>query len=42
VMELFDALHDEGFTIVVITHNQAIAGRANRAITIHDGELTDA
>jgi putative ABC transport system ATP-binding protein len=42
VMELFDALHDEGFTIVVITHNQGIAGRANRSITIHDGELTDA
>jgi putative ABC transport system ATP-binding protein len=42
VLALFDALHREGFTIVVITHDPNVAGRASRAITIRDGELADA
>jgi putative ABC transport system ATP-binding protein len=41
VMELFDALHADGFTIVVITHDPTVAGRAGRTIAIKDGVLSE-
>ena len=34
-------LHAGGTTLVVITHNPAVAGRAQRRITIRDGMLTE-
>lgn len=39
VMELFSQLNREGMTIVMITHEKAIADCANRTIAIYDGEL---
>jgi cell division transport system ATP-binding protein len=42
VMELLDELHAGGFTILVITHDPAIARRADRTIAMRDGELADA
>ena len=40
VMKLFKQLHDEGSTIIMITHAQEIAEHANRIIKIFDGEIT--
>ena len=39
--ELLESLHQEGATLLVITHNPAVAGRAQRQIAIRDGELTE-
>jgi hypothetical protein len=39
--DLLESLHREGATLLVITHNPAVAGRAQRTIAIRDGELTE-
>ncbi len=39
IMELFGHLHQEGNTIVVITHDSNIAARAQRIIHIEDGRV---
>ena len=42
VLDLFDVLHRErGMTLVVITHSQEVADRAERTIWIRDGRLAD-
>lgn len=41
VMELFDELHRDGLTIVMITHDMAVAERAERRLRIADGQLTE-
>ena len=41
VMDLFDKLHEEGVTIIMITHADEIARRAKRVIKIIDGELLE-
>ena len=41
IMDFFDRLNAEGTTIVMITHEQAIADRAKRISYIRDGILTD-
>jgi putative ABC transport system ATP-binding protein len=39
IMNLFEKLHDEGNTIIVVTHEHDIAARAHRIITIRDGQI---
>lgn len=39
IMELFDELHARGLTIVVITHDDSVAARAERVVRIRDGAL---
>lgn len=39
IMDIFDELHEQGMTIVMITHEQAIADRAERILYIYDGYL---
>lgn len=39
IMGLFHGLHDEGQTIVMVTHEEDIAGHANRIIRLRDGEV---
>ena len=41
VMELFEALHDEGRTIVMITHDLKIARHGSRIVNILDGVLSE-
>ncbi len=39
VMALFEKLHQEGLTLVIITHDQEVAERARRVITMRDGTI---
>ena len=39
VMDLLSSLHEEGLTLVLITHDPTVAARADRLITVRDGEL---
>jgi putative ABC transport system ATP-binding protein len=41
ILGLFDQLHDEGRTIIVVTHDADIARRAKRTIRIVDGKIID-
>ena len=40
IMALFDRLHEEGNTIVLITHDPGVAARAQRVLRMDDGCLT--
>lgn len=39
IMALFEKLHADGNTIILVTHEHDIAERAHRVITIRDGEI---
>jgi putative ABC transport system ATP-binding protein len=41
VLDRLEQLHDEGATIIVITHDPSIAGRLPRCVSIRDGRVTD-
>ena len=41
LLDLFDTLHNGGQTLVVITHNEEVATRANRRLEIVDGHVTE-
>ncbi|HAX72680.1 MAG TPA: macrolide ABC transporter ATP-binding protein [Firmicutes bacterium] len=41
VMDLFKELHDEGRTIIMITHDENIAKEATRIVRILDGEIVE-
>ncbi|WP_447949515.1 ABC transporter ATP-binding protein [Microbacterium aurum] len=41
VMNLFDELRADGLTLVVITHDPAVAARASRRVRIADGRLSE-
>ncbi len=40
-LALFDRLHADGHTIILITHDPAAAARAARRVTIHAGQLKE-
>jgi putative ABC transport system ATP-binding protein len=39
IMNLFEKLHSEGNTIILVTHEPDIAARAHRVISIRDGQI---
>ncbi len=41
VMAIFDRLHGQGKTIVLITHEDEIAAHARRVIRVRDGQIVD-
>ncbi len=41
IIELFSSLHDEGRTVVVVTHEQEIARQADREIVLRDGRIEE-
>lgn len=41
ILALFDDLRSRGLTIVMITHDASVAARADRAVRIRDGRLTE-
>lgn len=41
VMDIFDELSEEGMSIIMITHERAVAERAHRILYIYDGYLTE-
>jgi putative ABC transport system ATP-binding protein len=41
VLDIFDALHREGRTVIVITHEAEVAARAQRLIRLRDGEIIE-
>lgn len=41
VMDLFDALHCTGATIVMVTHDDAVAAHAQRRLTLKDGSIRE-
>ena len=40
IMDIFDELHERGMSIIMITHEQAVAERADRMLHIYDGVLS--
>ncbi|MAE96069.1 MAG: macrolide ABC transporter ATP-binding protein [Deltaproteobacteria bacterium] len=40
ILALFEALHAEGRTLVVVTHSDEVAARAGRVIRLRDGRVT--
>jgi putative ABC transport system ATP-binding protein len=41
IVDLFQELHDAGQTIVMITHDQAVAKLASRVVQIRDGQIVE-
>jgi putative ABC transport system ATP-binding protein len=41
VIELLGELHDEGLTIMLVTHDPTVAAHADRLITVRDGRLVE-
>jgi putative ABC transport system ATP-binding protein len=41
IMTMLQELHNQGNTIVLITHDNDIANKAKRIIRIQDGEITE-
>jgi putative ABC transport system ATP-binding protein len=39
IMRLFDRLHDEGNTLIIVTHEQHIADHAGRVVRLSDGDV---
>src|SRR5438128_5313891 len=39
ILELFDALVDQGKTIILVTHDPTVAHRCRRVVTLHDGKV---
>jgi putative ABC transport system ATP-binding protein len=40
-MDLLDTLHDQGSTIVMVTHDPRFAERADRQVSLFDGKIVD-
>jgi putative ABC transport system ATP-binding protein len=41
ILSLFEGLHRDGHTIIVVTHASEVAARARRQITLHDGRIIE-
>jgi putative ABC transport system ATP-binding protein len=41
ILDIFDGLHREGITLLVITHEAEVASRATRRLLLRDGRFVD-
>ena len=41
ILEIFERLHKDGNTVIIVTHDAAVAARADRVIRIMDGKIID-
>lgn len=41
ILELFDELHGQGMTIIMVTHDEGIGARAQRVIRLRDGRVEE-
>ena len=41
ILEIFEHLHTQGNTMIIVTHDAAVAARADRIIHIYDGKIKD-
>jgi putative ABC transport system ATP-binding protein len=41
ILTLFDELHEQGITLIVVTHDMGVAARAERIVTLRDGVIVD-
>lgn len=41
IMGLFSALHADGITIVIVTHDPAVAAYCQRTVRLHDGRIAE-
>jgi putative ABC transport system ATP-binding protein len=41
ILAIFDRLHDEGKTIVMVTHEPTVAARCDRQIALRDGRIVE-
>ncbi len=41
ILEIFETLHGQGQTLIVVTHDPGIARRAGRTVTLVDGRIVD-
>jgi putative ABC transport system ATP-binding protein len=41
VLEIFDDLHRQGMTVVLVTHEDDVAARAQRVVHFRDGRIAD-
>ena len=41
IISLLDRLHSDGTSVVVVTHDPAVASRAHRLITMRDGQIVE-
>jgi putative ABC transport system ATP-binding protein len=39
ILELFDELNEQGKTLIIVTHDPVVSGRARRMISLRDGQL---
>ena len=41
ILDLFEALNEQGLTLVIVTHDENVARRARRRVHVMDGRLTE-
>ena len=39
ILEMFDELHTQGLTVVMVTHDESIAKRCQRVVRLKDGQV---
>ena len=40
ILDIFENLHQEGKTVIIVTHEPEVAGRASRQLLVRDGQIT--
>jgi predicted ABC-type transport system involved in lysophospholipase L1 biosynthesis ATPase subunit len=40
-MTLFGDLHRDGMTIIIVTHDAAVAAHCQRVVRLHDGRIVE-